>query len=60
MEHEDVKPADLLANPLNFRRHPGHQLEALRGSLKELGWIKTVLLNKTTGHVIDHFQNRGA
>lgn len=51
--HEDVPPDQLLANPLNFRRHPGHQMEALRGSLKELGWLKTVLVNRRTGHVID-------
>ena len=51
--HGDVKPEELLANPLNFRRHPGNQMEALRGSMKELGWIKTILVNKTTGHVID-------
>lgn len=51
--HGDVKPEELLANPLNFRRHPGHQMDALRGSLKELGWLKTILVNKTTGHVLD-------
>lgn len=51
--HGDVNPEELLANPLNFRTHPGHQMDALRGSMKELGWLKTVLVNKTTGHVID-------
>jgi DNA modification methylase len=51
--HGDVKPEDLLANPLNFRRHPGTQMDALRGSMKELGWLKTILINKTTGHVLD-------
>lgn len=28
-------------------------MEALRGSMKELGWLKTILVNKTTGHVLD-------
>lgn len=51
--HSEENPEDLMANPLNFRRHPGSQLEALRGSMKELGWIKSVLVNKVTGHVID-------
>jgi hypothetical protein len=51
--HGDVKPDDLLANPLNFRRHPGTQMDALRGSMKELGWLKTIIVNKTTGHVLD-------
>lgn len=53
IDHTTEDPADLLANPLNFRRHPGQQLDALRGSMKELGWLKAVLVNKTTGHVID-------
>ena len=51
--HSEEDPADLLANPLNFRRHPGHQLDALRGSIKALGWLKGVIVNRTTGHVID-------
>lgn len=42
-----------MGNPLNFRRHPGNQRDALRGSIGELGWIKAVLVNRTTGHVID-------
>lgn len=51
--HDNVAPDQLLANPGNFRRHPGEQLDALRGSLDELGWIKQVIVNTTTGHVID-------
>jgi len=51
--HGDVEVKDLLANPLNFRRHPGKQMDALRGSMKELGWLKTILINKTTGHILD-------
>lgn len=51
--HTEEAPAQLLANPLNFRRHPGAQRDALRGSIGELGWIKAVLVNRTTGHIID-------
>ena len=51
--HEDLVPGDLLANPLNFRRHPGAQMAALRGSMKDLGWLKTILVNRTTGHILD-------
>jgi len=51
--HGEVAPDQLLAHPLNFRRHPGEQLEALRGSLNVLGWIKSVLVNQRTGHVLD-------
>jgi ParB-like chromosome segregation protein Spo0J len=53
VDHTEEDPAQLLANPLNFRRHPGAQRDALRGSIGELGWIKAVLVNRTTGHVID-------
>ncbi len=51
--HGEEAPDQLLANPSNFRRHPGEQLDALRGSMRTLGWIKTVIVNRTTGHVID-------
>lgn len=53
VRHDDVPPDQLLANPLNFRRHPGEQLDVLRGSLEQLGWLKTVIVNETTGHVLD-------
>jgi hypothetical protein len=46
-------PEDLLANPMNARRHPAAQREALRGSLDELGWVGTVIVNDTTGHMLD-------
>jgi hypothetical protein len=51
--HEDVAPDQLAGHALNFRRHGGDQLEALRGSMAKLGWVKTVLVNKRTGYVID-------
>ena len=53
VDHGEEDPAQLLAHPQNFRRHPGNQLDALRGSMKELGWLKGVIVNRTTGHVID-------
>ena len=51
--YAEVKPEDLLANPNNYRRHPKEQLEALRGSLREIGWVKSVIVNKQTGFVLD-------
>ena len=49
-----VKPASqYLAHPLNFRRHPKAQQEAVVGSLNDLGWIDCVLENVRTGHLID-------
>jgi len=47
------EPAALLANPFNFRRHPKSQIDALEGALEEIGWIQRVIVNKTTGHMVD-------
>lgn len=49
----EEKPDQLLANPLNFRVHPQGQQEALEGVLSEVGWVQEVIVNKTTGHLID-------
>lgn len=43
----------LLANPANWRIHPKHQQDALSGVLNEIGWVQNILVNKTTGHVVD-------
>lgn len=49
-----VVPADeLLANPRNWRTHGGAQRNAIRGSLAEVGWVQQVIVNRTTGHVVD-------
>lgn len=49
----DVDPADLLANPLNARRHPGSQRDALTSMLGQVGWTDAVKVNKLTGRVVD-------
>ena len=46
-------PDQLLANPRNWRTHPGDQRDALRGSLSEVGWVQQILVNRKTGHVVD-------
>lgn len=46
-------PDQLLANPANWRTHPVAQRAALRGSLDTVGWVQQILVNKTTGHVVD-------
>jgi ParB-like chromosome segregation protein Spo0J len=51
--HGVERPDQLLANPHNFRRHPNVQREALRGSLSEVGVISPVIVNTTTGHLVD-------
>lgn len=46
-------PDQLLANPMNWRTHPKRQREALSGLLKEVGWVQRVIVNQTTGHIVD-------
>lgn len=48
------KPAkEFLANPYNHRVHTTLQDNAVNGSLDAIGWVKTVIENVQTGHLID-------
>lgn len=49
----EESPDQLLANPANWRRHPAEQREALRGILREVGWVQRIVVNKRSGFVID-------
>jgi ParB-like chromosome segregation protein Spo0J len=51
--HADVAPADLVPNPRNWRSHPPEQQRALAGALTEIGWVAEVLVNRTSGNVVD-------
>ena len=51
--HGEEAPDQLLANPRNWRLHPKHQQDALAGVLSEVGWVQDVIVNRTTGHVVD-------
>jgi len=46
-------PDQLLANPQNWRRHPKEQRDALRAMLRGVGWVQRVIVNRTTGHIVD-------
>lgn len=46
-------PDQLLAHPQNFRIHPGDQQDAMGGVLDEVGIVQNVIVNRTTGHVLD-------
>ncbi len=49
-----TKPADQFeAHPLNYRKHPQRQRDAVQASLRELGWIGVVVENRQTGRLID-------
>jgi DNA modification methylase len=51
--HAELPPRDLVPNPRNWRTHPPEQQRALAGSLAEVGWVGEVLVNRTTGRVVD-------
>lgn len=53
VERGEADPRLLTPNPQNWRRHPKAQKDAMSGAMEEIGWIQQVIVNKTTGHVID-------
>ncbi len=46
-------PTQLVANPRNWRIHPKGQQDALSSVLDEVGWVQQVMVNRTTGNVVD-------
>ena len=51
--HGEEAPDQLLANPGNWRVHPKAQQAALAGAIEDIGFIRSVTVNRTSGHVID-------
>jgi len=49
----EADPAALVANPRNWRTHPAEQGAALTGVLERVGWVQQVIVNRTTGHLVD-------
>lgn len=43
VEHVQVRAGDLLPHPLNFRRHPAGQRNALAASYEEVGFARSLL-----------------
>lgn len=48
-----ASPDELMPNPFNWRAHPALQRAALAGVLSEVGWVQQVVVNRTTGRLID-------
>jgi hypothetical protein len=46
-------PDQILANPANWRVHPQEQQDALKGVLKEVGFVQRVIVNQRTGFLLD-------
>jgi len=49
----EAAPETLMPNPLNWREHPALQRASLAGVLYEVGWVQQVIVNRTTGRLID-------
>ena len=51
--HGKVDPDSLTGNPRNHRLHPMKQRAVVSASIKELGFLKSVLVNTNTGYIVD-------
>lgn len=50
---EWVDPNELTPHPLNARRHPQHQQDALQGSLDTLGWVSVCIVSRFSNRILD-------
>ena len=48
-----LKVAEAKPHELNFRLHPAGQSQALAASLDNVGWVQQVVVNTTTGNLLD-------
>lgn len=51
--HEKMSPLALVSNPKNFKAHPDHQRKALLKVIDDVGFVRSVTVNKSTGTIID-------
>jgi len=56
---EYIDPADLEANPSNWRTHPSEQAESIEAVIAEVGWAGALLYNERTKHLIDGHLRKG-
>lgn len=50
---DEVDPKTLIPHPLNLRVHPTVQQKSLTALLDHLGWLRRIIVNENTGHVIN-------
>lgn len=51
--YSEESPDQLLANPQNWRIHSKNQQIAMAGVLDDIGFIAPVIVNRSTGHLVD-------
>ena len=57
---EYVEAGSLKANPMNWRRHPTGQADALKAVIGDVGWAGALLYNEATGQLIDGHARKDA
>jgi ParB-like chromosome segregation protein Spo0J len=53
MEIQMLNPLELRDNERNFRKHPVNQLNAIRDSLAEFGWLEPIIYNQQTERLLN-------
>lgn len=53
VDHGEESPESLLPNPANWRQHGAVQRQALTDVLGEVGLVQSVIVNRTSGHLVD-------
>lgn len=48
-----ANPKEIIANPMNWRKHPEIQKKAMEEVLNNVGWVQDVIINRTTGRLVD-------
>ena len=48
-----MEPTSLKGNPANWRIHPQRQRQAYQGLHNQVGWAGALLINRTTGNLLD-------
>ena len=51
--HGEVNPLEIVAHPKNYKSHPDHQAGALKAAIEDVGFVRSVTVNKRTGTLID-------
>jgi hypothetical protein len=51
--YAEESPDQILANPQNWRIHSKNQQIAMAGVLDDIGFIAPVIVNRSTGHLVD-------
>lgn len=52
MEVKRVPISSLIKDPLNARKHPKKNIDAIKGSLKKFGQVEPLVVNSLTGVII--------